>query len=253
MKFLAAIQARFGSSRLPGKILMDLAGKPVLQRVMERVSKSKYVDEVMVLTSISKQDINTALLVSSLGYRVFTGSEDDVLDRYYQAARLLAPEYIIRITADCPVFDVQILDLAIEQLKPESDYLADLNDTLANGLDLEIVRFSALKKAWEKANLASEREHVTMYIKNNMDQFVLQDFPCPIPGIGHHRWTLDEQADYELLSKIYSHFEDTDFYTQDILAFLSDHPDVSRLNAHITRNEGLAKSLKNDYFINRDD
>jgi spore coat polysaccharide biosynthesis protein SpsF len=253
MKFLAAIQARFGSSRLPGKILMDLAGKPVLQRVMERVSKSKYVDEVMVLTSISKQDINTALLVSSLGYRVFTGSGDDVLDRYYQAARLLAPEYIIRITADCPVFDAQILDLAIEQLKPESDYMADLNDTLANGLDLEIVRFSALKKAWEKANLASEREHVTMYIKNNRDQFVLQDFSCPIPGIGHHRWTLDEQADYELLSKIYCHFKDTDFYTQDILAFLLDHPDVSRLNAHITRNEGLAKSLKNDYFINRDD
>ena len=251
MKFLAAIQARFGSSRLPGKILMDLAGKPVLQRVIERVSKSKYVDEVMVLTSISKQDINTASLVSSLGYRVFTGSENDVLDRYYQAARLLSPEYIIRITADCPVFDANILDRAIEQLKPESDYMADLNDTLANGLDLEIVRFPALKNAWEKANLASEREHVTMYIKNNRDQFILQDFPCPIAGIGHHRWTLDEQADYKLLSKIYDHFKDTEFHTQDILTFLSDHPDISQLNAHIMRNEGLAKSLKNDFLINR--
>ena len=252
MKFLAAIQARFGSSRLPGKILMDLAGKPVLQRVVERVSKSKYVDEVMVLTSISKQDIKTAFLVSSLGYRVFAGSEDDVLDRYYQAARLLSPEYIIRITADCPVFDAQILDLAIEQLKPESDYMADLHDTLANGLDLEIVRFSALKNAWKNANLASEREHVTMYIKNNQDQFILQDFTCPLPGIGHHRWTLDEQADYELLSKIYGHFKDTDFHAQDILAFLSDNPDISQLNAHIMRNEGLAKSLKNDHIINRD-
>lgn len=250
MKFLAAIQARCGSSRLPGKILMDLAGKPVLERVVERVQKSRYVDEVMVLTSISKKDIPTVRLVSSLDCRIFAGSEDDVLDRYYQASRLIRPEYVIRITADCPVFDPKMLDLAIEQLKEESDYMADLHDTLANGLDLEIVRFSALKNAWENARLASEREHVTMYIKNNRDKFILQDFPCPIPGIGRNRWTLDEQADYELLSRIYGHFKDSDFYTEDILALLKKNPEISRINAHIMRNEGLAKSLKNDYIVN---
>jgi spore coat polysaccharide biosynthesis protein SpsF len=253
MKFLAAIQARCGSSRLPGKILKDLAGKPVLQRVVERVSKSKMLDEAMVLTSISKTDIPTIKLVSSMGCRIFAGSEDDVLDRYYQAARLIRPEYVIRITADCPVFDPRILDLAISQLKPETDYMADLNDTLANGLDLEIVRFSALKYAWENAQLASEREHVTMYIKNNRDKFILQDFPCPIPDIGHHRWTLDEQADYELLSGIYNHFKDQDFYTEDILDFLESNPALSQVNAHIMRNEGLAKSLKNDYIVKQED
>ena len=249
MKFLAAIQARCGSSRLPGKILMDLAGKPVLQRVTERVSQSNMTDEVMILTSISKKDIPTVQLVSSIGCRIFAGSEDDVLDRYYQAARLIHPEYVIRITADCPVFDPKILDLAISQLKPETDYMADLHDTLANGLDLEIIRFSALKNAWENARLASEREHVTMYIKNNRDKFILQDFSCPIPGIGHHRWTLDEPADYELLSGIYNHFKNQDFYTQDILDFLKKNPALGKLNAHIMRNEGLAKSLKNDHIV----
>jgi spore coat polysaccharide biosynthesis protein SpsF len=253
MKFLAAIQARFGSSRLPGKILMDLAGKPVLRRVVERVQKSKYVEEVMVLTSISKKDIPTVNLVSSMDCRVFSGSEDDVLDRYYQASRLIRPEYVIRITADCPVIDPKMLDLAIEQLNAESDYMADLHDTLANGLDLEIVKFSALKNAWENARLASEREHVTMYIKNNRDKFVLQDFPCPIPGIGHHRWTLDEQADYELLLRIYDHFKDGNFYTQDILDFLDENPEINKINAHIIRNEGLARSLKNDRIVNRDE
>lgn len=249
MKFLAAIQARFGSTRLPGKILLDLSGKPVLQRVIERVEESKLTDETIVLTSLSKNDIPTVQLVSGLGRRVFAGSENDVLDRYYQAARQIEPEYVIRITADCPVFDAQILDEAIAQLNPKSDYLADNGNTLADGLDLEIFRFSALREAWKEARLASEREHVTLYIKAHPEKFVLQDFKSPYPDIHEQRWTLDETEDYELLVKIYEHFGDAKFHTQDILDFLSAHPALVRINAKYARNEGLAKSLANDYIV----
>jgi spore coat polysaccharide biosynthesis protein SpsF len=253
MKFLAAIQARCGSSRLPGKILMDLAGKPVLQRVIERVEKSSFIDEVIVVTSISEKDIPTVNLVSGLGRRVFAGSEDDVLDRYYQAARLIQPEYVVRITADCPVFDSKILDMAIRRLEPGSDYLSDMGETLADGLDLEIVRFSALKKAWQKAQLASEREHVTLYIKNHPEEFALQQFESPYPHISNYRWTLDEIEDYQLIGKIYEHFGEKDFDTADILDFFKNNPGYLAINSKYARNEGLAKSLANDYIINGDD
>ncbi len=246
MKYLAAVQARFNSSRLPGKILMPLGGKPVLEQVLSRIARSRHVDEAIVITSFSKEDIETVKLVSGLGYRVTAGSEDDVLDRYYQAAKLIEPEYVIRITADCPVFDAQLLDMAIEQMKPETDYLAPITETLADGLDLEIIKFSALKKAWEIADLTSEREHVTLFVRNHPELFVLQDFVCPYGNLNAYRWTLDEPQDYAVLTKIYEYFGERAFDTRDILRFLQEHPDVAALNAGIGRNEGLAKSLAED-------
>ena len=109
MKVAAIIQARYGSSRLPGKILMDLCGKPVLQRVIERVRRSKYVNEVFVVTSIGRENLPVLRLCADLGVRVFAGAEDDVLDRYYQLAKLVKPDYIVRVTADCPCFDWELL------------------------------------------------------------------------------------------------------------------------------------------------
>lgn len=164
MKFLVIIQARCGSSRLPSKVLKDLCGKTVLEHVIERVQRSAYIDEVMVATTINQEDIPIVRLVSGMCMRIFAGSSLDVLDRYYQAAKLIQPEYIIRITADCPVFDAEILDDAIQKLKPETDYMAALSETLPDGLDLEIVRFSVLKRAWNEAQLMSEREHVLSLI-----------------------------------------------------------------------------------------
>ena len=210
MKFLAIIQARCGSSRLPSKVLKDLCGETTLERVIRRVQKSKYVDEVMVATTMNKEDIPIVNLVSEMGIRVFAGNALDVLDRYYQAAKLIHPEYVIRITADCPVFDAKLLDDAIEKLKPETEYMAALSETLADGLDLEIVRFEVLKKAWKEAQLASEREHVTMYIKNHKDMFKIQDYESPIGNLHEERWTIDEPEDYEFIKNIYEHFEQED-------------------------------------------
>ena len=116
MRYAALIQARCGSSRLPGKILMDLCGKPVLQRVIERAQQSKYIDEVFVVTSIEQKNLSVLQLCANLDVRVFAGAEDDVLDRYYQLAKLIKPDYVVRITADCPCFDWEI-DIVAQRIQ----------------------------------------------------------------------------------------------------------------------------------------
>lgn len=252
MKYVAMIQARCGSTRLPNKVLKDLAGKTDLQWVIERVKRSKFVDEVMVVTSIKKNNLPLIRLCTEMNIRVFAGSEDDVLDRYYQAAKLLQPEYIIRITADCPLFDWRYLDMAIEQFEDGTDYMAELTESFPDGLDIEIIRFSALKRMWKEASLSSEREHVTMYIKNHRDQFVIQNLECPIAGIGNKRWTLDQDEDYELINNIYNYFISKgkeDFVTEDILEYLQSNAYLEKINKGIARNEGLRKSLENDKTI----
>lgn len=250
MKFLAIIQARSGSTRLPGKVLKDLCGKTALEQMLNRVQRSRHVDEIMVATTIEPADIEIVNLVSSLGYRVYVGSQYDVLDRYYQAARLIKPEYVIRLTSDCPLFDWRILDEAIDELDPESDDLSMLSETFPDGQDLEIVRFEALEKAWKEANLASEREHVTLYIKNHPELFALQDFKNKFGDYNSERWTLDEADDLEFIRVVYEHFNpNTDFSMQEIYYFLNENPEIRNINSGYTRNEGLAKSLREDRVI----
>lgn len=252
MKYLAMIQARCGSHRLPNKVLMDLCGKTVLERVIERVQKSKLIDEVMVVTSINPEDISIVKLVSGLNIRVFTGSSDDVLDRYYQAAKLLHPDYIIRITADCPVFDHELLDDAIKAMSDNSDYFGFISETFPDGLDLEIIKYSAFEKAWNEAKLASEREHVTLYIKNHPELFVIQDYKCQLGNLHNERWTLDEKVDYLFLMSVYNYFAkigNSDFLMEDILEYLNENPEIRGINSGIIRNEGLLISLKNDHVI----
>lgn len=249
MKIAAIIQARYGSSRLPGKILMDLYGKPVLQRVIERVRRSKYIDEAFVVTSIGRENLPVLRLCADLGVRVFAGAEDDVLDRYYQLAKLIKPDYVVRVTADCPCFDWEFLDRAISAMSLDTDYLADFDETLPDGLDLEIVRFEALKRSWHEAQMVSEREHVTQYIRKHPEAFRLQNFRSPIEGIGRLRWTLDEAEDFTLIQSIYGHFiaeGREDFLTGDILGYLRENPKLSQINARYARNEGLVKSIRED-------
>lgn len=252
IKNLVLIQARMGSSRLPNKVLKSICGKPDLQWVVERVQRSRLADEVMVVTSIEKENLPLIRFCTDLGIRVFVGSENDVLDRYYQAARLVEPENIIRVTADCPMFDWRYLDQCLKEFDPDADYLWMGEDAFPDGLDLEIVKFGALKRAWKDARLASEREHVTPYIRNHPEIFRLQTFDFPIKGISHHRWTLDEDRDFELINAVYMHFTNAgkeDFVTEDVLEFLEGHPEIKVVNMHIGRNEGLLKSLTNDKMI----
>ena len=253
MKYLAMIQARCGSTRLPNKVLKDLCGKPALQRMIERVQRSKIVDEVMVVTSIEKNNLPILKLCSEMGVRVGIGSEDDVLDRFYQTAKLLKPEYVIRLTADCPCFDADLLDMAISEMKPESDYMAMTSESFADGLDLEIMKSSALEKAWKEAIHSFEREHVTQFIVRRPEFFNLQDFESPIGYFGNHRWTVDEPEDFEVVEHIYRHFMSTDkgdkFTYTDILDFMKENPDIKKINERFTRNEGLEKSIREDHIV----
>ena len=253
MKYLVMIQARCGSTRLPNKVLKDLCGKPALQRMIERAGMSRMADEIMVVTSIEKNNLPILKLCSDLGVRVGIGSENDVLDRFYQTAKLLQPEYVIRLTADCPCFDAQLLDQAISQMENDTDYMGMISESFADGLDLEIIRFSALEKAWREAVHSFEREHVTQYIVRRPEMFKLQNFESPIGNFGNHRWTVDEPEDFEVVKQIYNHFigtEKTDqFGYKDILSFLEEHPEITDLNKKFTRNEGLAKSIREDHIV----
>lgn len=254
MRYLAMIQARCGSTRLPNKVLKDICGKPQLQRVIERVQKSKLVDEVMVITSISKGNLPILRLCADLGVRVGVGSEDDVLDRYYQNARLIGPEYVIRITGDCPLIDAELLDEAIDYMDKDVDYCSNtLEPTFADGLDFEIIKYAALEKSWKEAIHTFEREHVTQYIIRHPELFRCINYASQVGDFSEQRWTVDEIEDYELVKKIYEHFFDEvgveDFGYKEILSYIKEHPEIETINKKYTRNEGLQKSIDEDKMI----
>ena len=252
MKFLVIIQARCGSTRLPDKVLKLIQGKTCLELMLNRVSKSKIIDEIIVATTINKEDMKIVNLVSNLGYRVFVGSSNDVLDRYYQCAKLIKPEYVIRLTSDCPLFDYRVLDEAISELKPDTDYLTELSETFPDGQDIEIMKYSVLEETWENADMASEREHVTLYIRNHKEKYKIQDFVCKIGNLNKERWTLDEPKDFELISNVYNHFlPNNDFTMKEVYDYLQSHQEVHAINNMINRNEGLAKSIREDKKIVR--
>lgn len=250
-KIVAIIQARMGSTRLPNKVLMDLNGKAVLERVIERVQKSKYIDEIIVATTIAKHDLAIVKLCAEKGIRVFCGSEDDVLDRYYQCAKLLSPEHVVRITADCPMIDSNIIDLVIaKHLKSNSDYASNtLNPTYPDGLDTEIMKYSVLEDTWVKANLASQREHVTQYIIHN-SEYVKESIVNEI-DYSKERWTLDTDNDYKFITSIYNELYsyNPNFEMKDVIELLNKHPNLREINNDSERNEGLVKSLKNDKVV----
>ena len=254
MKYLAMIQARCGSTRLPNKVLKDLCGKPALQRMIERVRRSKIVDEVIVVTSIEKNNLPILRLCADLGIRVGVGAEDDVLDRFYQTAKLLRPDYVIRLTADCPCFDAELLDAAILGMHECTDYCGMTSESFADGLDLEIMKFSVLERAWKEAVHSFEREHVTQYIIRHPELFEQMDFKSPIGYFGDHRWTVDEPEDFELVTRIYEHFVEglytEEFGYKDILNYLEQNPEIRAINKKFTRNEGLVKSIREDRIVN---
>lgn len=246
---IALIQARTGARRLPNKVLLKLQDKTVLEHVIARVQKAKTVNEAVVVTTVRPEDVKVVELVSRMGVRVLCGSENDVLDRYYQAARLLNAQHVVRITADCPVMDPAVIDEVVNYyFKSGADYCSNaLSQTYPDGLDVEVFSFAALKKAWTNAKLTSEREHVTPYIRNHKRTFKVVSLDHP-QNLGALRWTLDEPKDYVFLKKIFAGLypKNKNFGIQDILEFLSRNPNVSNINSGIARNEGYARSLKLD-------
>jgi len=253
MSILAIIQARASSTRLPEKVLLPLLGKPMLERQIDRVKRSKRIDRIMVATSTNNSDDVIDELCQKIDISCFRGSLGDVLDRYYSAAKESRPEHVVRITGDCPVIDHEVIDEVISlHLKSKADYTSNtINPTYPDGLDVEVVKFTSLKEAWEKAELASEREHVTPYIKKQ-EKFKKANLENN-EDLSSVRLTVDEQVDYDVIKFIYDSLfiKKNDFNLDDIMNLFRDNLDKMSLNQEIVRNEGYIKSLRDDYIISK--
>ncbi|PWB52450.1 MAG: hypothetical protein C3F06_07795 [Candidatus Methanoperedenaceae archaeon] len=254
MRIIAIIQARLGSTRLSGKVLLDLKGKTVLEQVIDRVRASRFIDDVIIATTIIKEDLKIVKLCADHGIRVYCGSENDVLERYYETARLFGADHIVRITSDCPMIDPSIIDDVIDlHLKEKADYTSNtLKETYPDGQDVEIFTFMSLKNAWKNAKLTSEREHVTPYIRNN-PEFKLVNMECG-EDMSNKRWTLDNSEDYEFIKIIFENLYDKNplFSMEEIVKLINEKPEIERINENIDRNEGYKKSLREDRLLNSD-
>jgi spore coat polysaccharide biosynthesis protein SpsF len=249
MKINVIIQARMGSTRLRGKVLLPLGNKPAIQHVIERAKNIPEIMDVIVATSVSPVDDPLATFCQSIGTPVFRGREEDVLDRYYQAALLYKSDVIVRITGDCPLLDPKESGKVVKKfLEPDADYVSNVNPPmLPDGLDTEVFSMNALKKAWANAQKRSEREHVTLYIYSNTDTFKLDSVKHDV-NHSDYRLTLDEEADYVLLKEIFSILDKRKQFgfMEEVLTIIEGNLNLQALNSHIKRNEGLAFSIARD-------
>lgn len=253
MKVIAVLQARTGSSRLPGKVMADLAGKPLLARVIERTQAIPGIQEVVVATTQAERDRPILDLAKACHVKAFAGSEEDVLDRYYRAMQHFHGHIVVRLTADCPLLDPQVSARVLDRfLDGDVDYASNtLRPTFPDGLDTEIFSFPALERAWREARLVSEREHVTPYIWKNPLKFRLASITDDVDRSGL-RWTVDEAQDLEFARAVYKHlYRDGEqpFGMDAVLALLENKPELKAMNAGFSRNEGYAKSLLEDRRI----
>ncbi|RTE07934.1 cytidylyltransferase domain-containing protein [Paenibacillus whitsoniae] len=235
MKTVMIIQARMGSSRLPGKVLLPLGKTVVLDYVVQRCRNVQGVDEVIVATSVLAPDDAIAAWCEQNEVICFRGSEDDVLSRYYMCAAAYDPDYVIRVTADCPFVDYEMASGLIQQMKQERVDILDLVGDVPRGLTVEIVAFSALETMYNVGKELRHREHVTYYAYEHREQFTRKSYPVSTPLLHPElRITLDTEEDYALCKRIGDHFRDNMLVSsEDVVEFLLQNPDVAALNAHI--------------------
>jgi spore coat polysaccharide biosynthesis protein SpsF len=243
-------QARTGSTRLPGKVLLKVNDQELLKVHLTRLRKCKLVDKIIVATTINTSDDIILELCEKWGFDTFRGSEDDVLDRFYSASREIKPKWVVRVTSDCPLIDPELVDAVIALASVNDvDYCSNgIVENFPDGQDVEVFKFAALELAWKDAKLKSEREHVTPYIRNHSsinggDRFKVVNFPCAY-NFSKVRMTVDEPKDFSLIEKLMIDlgFDETWLtYTNYILT-----NGLDQINNEIIRNEGFLKSLKND-------
>lgn len=246
---LGILQARVSSTRLPGKVLLPLLGKSMIVRQIERLKRVRQIDKLILATSVDSSDDRLVEACRLEGIDCFRGSLDDVLDRFYHAALPYKPEYVVRLTGDCPLADPETIDRLISFfLEGGYDYCSNcVEPTFPDGLDAEIFSFSCLERAWEEATLPSQREHVTPYINLQPDKFSLACMKNDrdLSGL---RWTVDEPADFEFVTRIYEALypDNPEFTTDDILNLLEAQPELLNINSAFKRNEGYLTSVRKD-------
>lgn len=248
----AIIQARMNSSRLPGKVILDIHGVPELVHVVRRVQKAKHIDKILLATTNDKIDDVIEHCCSKYNILCYRGSEDDVLDRYFRAASnfdATDEDYIIRITADCPFIDAEVVDMVVDAaLKSKRDYVSNtIKPTFPDGLDVEVFTYKALTIAWQNATLKSEREHVTPYLHKHPEIFSVLNIENTT-DYSSLRWTLDEKEDFEVTLSVYNELycERKYFSMADILKLSKEKPEIFEKNKRFKRNEGLEKSIQQD-------
>lgn len=243
-------QARTGSTRLPGKVLMEVNQTPLLKIHLDRLKKSKNVDKIIVATTDNAEDNIIEKLAIEWGYEVFRGSENDVLDRFYQAVKNINPLWVVRVTSDCPLIDPMLVDKVIEFTQSNNkDYGSNvIDETFPDGQDVEVFKYAALETAWNSARKESEREHVTPYIRNNSNLkgenlFSSISYKNNI-DYSKIRITVDESSDFELINKVITELGFNKSWLEYTEYIINNK--LVEINGNIIRNEGYLKSLKND-------
>jgi spore coat polysaccharide biosynthesis protein SpsF len=236
MRRVVVVQARMTSTRLPGKVLMDLAGKPMLERELERLGDCREADEISLAVTTNSDDDPLVALADRLGMRWHRGPEHDVLERYLGAAREARADVVVRVTSDCPLIDAGEVDTVIAALDPQADYAANvLERDLPRGLDAEALWRDTLERTARMATSPPAREHVTWFIHSEQPGlFVTRSVRRPYDA-AELRWTVDTPADLELARRLYA---DLDLATTrrpfpEILAHVRAHPELAAINAHI--------------------
>ncbi|MFN8277099.1 MAG: glycosyltransferase family protein [Chitinophagales bacterium] len=246
MKIVAITQARMGSTRFPAKVLKTINGESLLELHLYRASRSRMIQQLVVATTVNEKDDVLAEFCEQKGIACFRGSENDVLSRYYLAAREAGADWVVRITSDCPLLDAALMDEVIEKtIAGAFDYGTNVfEETYPDGVDVEVMSFAALERSHLAELPAHDREHVTTYIRRESDVNGGTAFRCfglNSPVNYHHvRLTVDHEADYLLIKKL---VEDLgrDASWKDYAEYVESHPEVGTLNAHFARNEYLKK------------
>jgi spore coat polysaccharide biosynthesis protein SpsF len=237
------------STRLPGKVLKPILGRPMLCRQLERVLLVPNIDKLVVATSDRPEDRVVGALCEAFDVDCFFGSLEDVLDRFYQAALRHQPAHVVRLTGDCPLSDPELIEQVIRfHVNGQYDYTSNtIEPTYPDGLCAEVMRYSCLEEAWREAKLPSEREHVTPFIIKRPERFKLGSVKGQ-EDLSALRWTVDEPEDFELVTRIYEALypQNPYFTTRDILEFLDRNPHLIQINSAFQRNEGYQKSLEKD-------
>jgi spore coat polysaccharide biosynthesis protein SpsF len=251
----AILQARTSSTRLPGKVLKPILGRPMLSLQIERIQRSKKIDKIIVATSNDRSDSDIENLCINIQIPCFRGSLDDVLDRFYQTAMQYKLEHVVRLTGDCPLIDPIIIDKVISfYLEGDFDYATNSMApyTFPDGLDVEVFGFSVLEKAWHEAILPSHREHVTPFIRLHPEIFKVGYYKNET-DLSHLRWTVDEPEDFEFVSQIYKELypQYPIFITEDILELINRKPSLLGINSHVERNMGSKKSEEADKLFSK--
>lgn len=232
--------------------MMPVMGHPLISYQVERICRAKTVDHLVLATTDKGTDDSLAEWAVKNGLEVFRGSEDDVLDRFYQAGMKHNPKYAIRLTGDCPLVDPQLIDDVSTMIgATHAAYASNSQGVLfPDGLDVEVCTWDALTIAWKEARLASEREHVTPYVRKCCDEGRLKSVNLDAPAdFGHLRWTVDEPSDFEVVKTVLEELypSNPEFGWMDVLSCITRHPHLITVNSAIVRNEGYLKSLANDH------